>query len=159
MITTTRRLALAMLASLAGSGCSTYLDARHQINGPQQAVLAGAGATLQEEVEERKRLRKEEERRRKELEAQTRRIATLEADLQRNDESLATALAAGKLTRTRHAQLRRELTAVQAQTQQLADPARTAPATLADAAGQARLAGLEARKAALEAELARLASR
>lgn len=144
----------ALAAVLLCSGCATYLEARQNTapGGAQETAIGQAAATLSAEAGHRTALERQATEQRALLQAQTERIARLEGELAEVERALDGVRAAGRVIRTRAAELQKQLAALRAAARSVEAPA----AAAADPERLARLAELETRKATLEAELARL---
>jgi len=153
---------MAVLAALL-TGCAgnTYLDAKRNTaaGGQLERDTAAAQSDLDAARARNAQLQTDQARVAGQIEQDRRRISALEGDLGRQQAALDAARKSGKLSQARHAQLKRELDALRADTQaaELANRSRAvakAPDPQADAAKQAQLRELERRKKALETALA-----
>lgn len=157
-------LSLACAAVLLG-GCAanTYLDAKRNTaaGGQQERDIQTAKTELATAQSQNVSLSDQKLQRERELERNNKRIRAMEADLKTQDQALASALKARKLSQTRHAELKREMDSIKAEMQsvdmQNKGDAFGAPDPKADAAKEARLKELERRKKELETALAALA--
>lgn len=152
---------LALTALLAGCAGNAYLDAKRNTaaGGQLERDTAAAQRDLDGARARNVQLQTDRERMAGQIEQDRQRIASLEGDLRRQETALAAALKAGKVSQARHAQLKRELDTLRADTQaaELANRSRAMAKTSdaqADAAKQAQLRELERRKKALEDALA-----
>lgn len=153
----------ALAAALLLAGCAnTYLDAKRNTaaGGQQERDIAAAKTDLASAQAQNASLSVQKQQRERDIEANNRRIRTLEADLKKQDAALASALKSKQLSQTRYNELKKEMDAVKAETQsvdlQNKGDAFAAPDAKADAAKEARLKDLERRKKDLESALAAL---
>ena len=155
---------VALAALLAGCAGNAYMDAKRNtaVGGQIDRDTSKANADLEDARRRNAQLQDDKIRIASQIEQDRRRIATVEGDLRRQDAALATALKAGKLSRGRHASLKKELDALRADTQS-ADMANRSQAfnrgsdPKADAEKEQQLRNLERRKQELEAALAAMA--
>ena len=153
-----------LTALLSGCAGNAYLDAKQNTaaGGRQERDIANANADLERARAQNASLQNASARRQAEIDRDKRRVATLESDLRKQDATLAAALKSGKVTKARHAQLKRDLDALRGDTQsaelenQRLALART-PDAKADAAKETQLRELEQRKKTLEDALAQMA--
>lgn len=151
---TLRPATFALAAVLLCSGCATYLDALQNTapGGPQAIAIDQAASTLDAEAERRAALERQTAEQQALLQAQVQRRTALEAELREAERRLEAVGTARRLGHERAARLQRQLAELRAAARSYDAPT----ATPADPARLARLAELEARKATLETELARL---
>lgn len=156
------RLAAVTLPLLGG--CATYLDAKSNVapGGKQERDIAAAKADLSAAKADNVRLGDEKLQRERELKRNDERIRAVQADLRKQEEALAAARKSKQVSDARYAELKRQMDALRAETQQVelqnnADALSKTPDRKADDAKAAKLADLEKRKKALETELARIA--
>lgn len=157
-----------MMLALLGGGCAAgvYLDARRNVapGGQQERDIAAANTQLTAAQAQNAQLQQARTQRERDLDDNDRRIRALEADLHRQDATLAAALKARQVTQGRHDQIRRDLDALRAdmqavQMQNRGDRLAKTSEPGADAAKEARLRDLEKRKKELEGALSALARR
>ena len=144
----------ALVAVLLCSGCATYLEARRNTapGGAQEVAIGQATVMLAGEAGRRAVLQDRAAEQQALLQAQSERMARLEGELADVERALDGVRAAGRVSRTRAAELQKQLAALRAAARSVEPSA----AAAADPDRLARLAELESRKATLEAELARL---
>jgi PBP1b-binding outer membrane lipoprotein LpoB len=164
MTTHHRSLPALACAALLLTGCATYMEARENIKpgGKIDQEKAAARTDLQSAKTEQTRLTDEKSQREAELKRNDERIRAVQADLQKHEQALQSALAAKKVSQSRYDELKRELDKVKAESQsvdlQLKSVAFKPADAKADAAKEQRLRDLERRKAELEKQLAQVTS-
>lgn len=159
-------LVAALFAALLLGGCSNipYLDAkaRTRSGGELDQQQAAAQSDLDQQRQRHTGLSDAKTKRDAEIARDNRRIAALDKDLKAQDRQLAAALKAQRVDQARYNDLKRQLDALQADTETARqDQARAAasPDGPGDTAKAAKLAELEQRKKSLEEALGALTTR
>jgi chromosome segregation ATPase len=151
--------ALAVAASLALAGCAAYTGADKRIR-DTKAKTEAEKTTLATEKAKNVELQDKQTQIDRENERVGKRIAEVEKERVKLAASLDEALKARKVTTARHAELKRELDSIQAETQSLdlqhKGDAVGKPDPAAQAAKEKRLKQLEERKKSLETTLQQL---
>jgi len=151
------------LLFLSGCASNPYLEAKSSTaaGGQQTRDIAAARTQLTTAKVENVNLGDQKLQRERELERNDKRLRALEADLQKQEVALASALRARKISQARHAELKRESDSIGEETRAVdlknKGDALGAADTKADAAKETRLRDLERRKKNLESTLAAIA--
>ncbi|KQP11866.1 hypothetical protein [Pseudorhodoferax sp. Leaf267] len=155
-------LTLAVL--LSGCAGNAYLDAKRNTaaGGKMDQDIAASQADLDRARAQNASLQSATANRQAEIDRDKRRVASLESDLRKQDATLAAALKSGKVTKARHAELKKQLDQLKGDTQSAElDAQRLAmaktPDAQATAAKEKQLQDLEKRKKGLEDALAAMA--
>ncbi len=153
------------LALLAGCANNAYFEAKQRTaaGGELDRQEAAAQQALQSERARQADLQTRQRAIDTEIARNAQRITALQGDLKRQEAQLAAALNGRKITKSQHDQVKRQLDALQADTQR-ADmenqgAALSKQAQGVDAAKRAELARLEERKRALEQTLSAMTAR
>lgn len=154
-----------VLAVGSMSGCATYLDAKLDTapGGRNDRDRAAAAKDLQEQRKLNDTLQDEKLRLDRDIQRNQRAIQAQLQSIQSLDGQLSDALNKGQVSRQQHAQLKRQLDALQSETRQLdlanKSSALAPPDPKAEAEKQAKLRELEKRKKDLEAALQQMTVR
>jgi hypothetical protein len=151
-----------LLALMAGC---TYMETKRDNapGGRMDQEKAAARQDLESARAQNTELSSASQKRRADIAAMNERIARVDADLRRQDQSLNEALKARRISQERYNQLKKQLDGMRSETQEIdlqnKGSAMAAPDAKADAAKQARMAELEKRKRDLEAALAQMSGK